>query len=168
MEPLMTVDAGQLNFELDVATQTAGLPKESAELVQALQPPAEEAAGVDPAPVLADQAPRTRPHLRGPIVPVSWAQKPPEVIPDEQAKAGRPKPQRRFLSVQDLDLSVVYIQRRAREVQSFTRAQKPTSEHASHAVKSAIQDSIRRLAMLLPVEQRSAVEESLSSFGPGR
>lgn len=163
----MTADAGQLNFDLDAATRTAGLPRESVELIQALQPQADEEAQAYATPTMADGA-ASRPRKLGPVVPVSWAQKRPEVIPDEVAKAGRPKPQKRLLAVQDLDNSVVYIQRRAREVQSFTRAQKPTSEHASDAVKSAIHDSIRRLAMLLPEAQRTALEDSLSSFGPGR
>lgn len=104
---------------------------------------------------------------RTPIVPLAWIRGSTQVTPEEagERKSGRPKLNvRRTLSVNDLDNSITYLQRRTRELQKLVKGAQPDTAHTTKIVTAAIKDAVRKLCANLPDEKRDAIDEVVAKF----
>lgn len=105
--------------------------------------------------------------MRTPLVPVAWMSGSTQVTPEEagERKSGRPRINtRRTLTVGDLDNSLLYLQRRTRDLQKLVRGTQPDAAHTTRIVTAAIKDAVRRLCANLPEEKREAIDEAVARF----
>lgn len=139
------------------------------ELIEAIRSQRRATPGAETVTLTAAEKAAWERRARMPIVPLSWCKGSTQVTPDdpgEVRKAGRPKLMtvKKTLTVNDLDNSLSYIQRRTREVSKLVKDSQPSTEHTHTIIRCAIKDAIRKLSMALPEENRAEFDEACAKL----